>query len=229
MKMLRAAFVLIAAIAVALTASSRVKASFVQKQQDYISVVVLVNVTPAAVGYRSWQKAGNISMRMALRGRGSDRFTDFVRYVPKTEVAQQQADVRVQAEVSPNPKGTMLYYNTPQVVFNQVAGTTQTKSCAYTITVDTPSTTSWTLDDGLSNDFGNGFSGNNLLNNTYVQAATPLPTSTPFIVYPDNNSTWNTKEKSSGMHTYCVDLTLTIPAAAGSGAYSTNAVYTLFF
>lgn len=228
MKLLRAAFVLIAALAIALAASNRVKASFVQTQQDQIGVYVLVNVTPA-VAYHQGPSGDTIAMRMAMRGRGSALFTDTFQKVSPTEVAQQQAGVRVQAEVSPNPKGTLLYSNTPSVPINQVAGTTQTIPCAYTVTVDTPPTTSWTLDDGLSNDFGNGFPGGDLRNNTYLQAATPLPTSTPFIVYPDNNNTWNTKEKSSGMQTYCVTLTLSIPAAAGSGAYSTNAIYTLFY
>lgn len=227
MRSLRVAFVLFAIAAIALAASDRVRAAFAQTLQDQISVEVLVNVTPAAVGFNGAANNGRISMRMAMRARGSDAFTDAVGNGSPMLVAQQQAAVRVQAEVSPNPKGTLLYYNQPLVTFNQVAGTTQTLSCAYTVTVDTPSTTSWTLKDGLSNDFGNGFSGTLLRNNTYI--ATPQPTSTPFVVYPDNNSTWNTKYQSSGMKTYCVTLTLSIPAAAGSGAYSTNAVYSLYY
>lgn len=222
MKILRRVFIGIAVLAVALVTGNRVEAGFVQTQQDQIAVYILVNVTPAPVAYRPQHTDDKIAVRMGLRGRGSTQFTDLI--------AQQQVDVRVQAEVSPNPKATMLYSNVPAVTINQVAGTTQsTVSCVYTVTVDTPSTTSWTLDDGLSNDFGNGFSGTDLANNTYLQGGTPQPTSTPFVVYPDNNNLWNTKEKSTGMHTYCVTLTLSIPAAAGQGAYGTNAIYTLYF
>jgi hypothetical protein len=145
-------------------------------------------------------------------------------------VAQAQSAVRVQANVSPNPNATLLYSNIPAVTINQTAGTTaSTSSCVYTVTVDTASTIAWTLDDGLSGNFTTSWPGGDLANNTYLQSGAPQPTATPFVVYASNNNTWNPKEKSSGMQTYCVTLTLTIPATVPGGAYSTNAIYTLYY
>jgi hypothetical protein len=234
MKAIRRLYVAVLVVSLALALGGRGYA-FLQTQRDQISVYILVNVTPAPLGFRNAIPAPQqIAARMSMRARGGRDESS----VPNFHVgnpgsillAQTQSDVRVQAEVSPNPNATLLYYNNGTVIFNQTAGTTSTLSCAYTITVDTVSTTSWTLKDGLSNDFsGTLFPGNDLANNTYLQGATPNPTSTPFYVYPDNNDTWVTAEASSGMHTYCVDLTLTIPVNVPGGAYSTNAVYTLYF
>lgn len=231
MKLLRAAFVVMLFTAVALCVGGRGKAGFIATQQDQIGVYILVHVTPAPIVYNK-TAGGNekIALRMGVRGRGSQLFTDVFEPVSSNIVAQNQVDVRVQAEVSPNPKGTMLYATPTMVDIYQTAGTTQTTSaCKYTVTVDTPSTTSWTLDDGLGFDFVNGWYGSSLANNTYLQGATPQPTSTPFVVYADDGNKWNTKEKSTGMKTYCVTLTLTIPSTVPQGAYSTNAIYTLFF
>jgi hypothetical protein len=232
MKWLRLTFCALAVIASALVLSARGNASFVQTQRDQIAVYIMVNVTPAPVAYtRPAPSDDRIALRMALRARGSGGFVDVSDASLKRLVAQTQSAVRVQAEVSPNPNATLLYSNQPAVIVNQTAGTTQTlPGCAYTITVDTPSTTSWTLDDGLSNDFVNGsWPGGDLANNTYLQSGLPQPTSTPFVVYSSNNNSWNVKAKSSGMQTYCVTLTLTIPSTIGQGAYTTNAVYTLFY
>jgi hypothetical protein len=114
------------------------------------------------------------------------------------------------------------------VTLTGTAGTTVTQSCAYTITVDTPATTYWTLTDGLSNDFSGSFPGRDLLNNTY-SGATPQPNPIAFVVYPDNNNQPAQLTKAYGTATFCVDLSLTIPSAVPGGAYSTNAVYTLSY
>ena len=230
MNRLRAAFVLFAALAAVVLVGGRGNASFVQTQRDQISVYVLVNVTPAPVVYEpSANSESGIDIRMGLRARGSSNFVDAL---PAQMVAQSTAQhaVRVQAEVSPNPNATLLYSNTPAVTLNATAGTTVTSpACVYTVTVHTLSTTSWTLDDGLSNDFSSTFPGKDLANNTYPQGGTPLATATPFIVYPNNNNTWYAREKSTGVQTYCVTLTLTVPSTVPGGAYSTNAVYTLYY
>jgi len=219
MKSLRAPFVLIAAAAFSVAVGAQALATL-QVQRDQISVTVQVNVTPA-VGMRSPGSPPPIALAMAMRARGSA--PDYVAQ------AQVQSAVRVQTVVSPNPNATLLYYNTPAVVINQTAGTSATYSCAYTITVDKTSA-AWSLDDGLSNDFAApSFPGSDLANNTYVQGATPQPTSTPFVVYPNNNNAWYKFASSIGKKTYCVDLVLTIPSSVAGGAYTTNAVYTLYF
>ncbi len=232
MRRLRLLLMAVAALAVVLISGQRGHASFAQTQRDQISVVVLVNVTPAPLVYAPAhsERGTAISMRMQMRARGSG-----VEGVPNIDigdnvVAQAQSATRVQAEVSPNPNATLLYYNVPQVTMTGTAGTTLTTTCAYTITVHTASTISWTLDDGLSNDFsGTTFPGNSLANNTYIQGGTPQATATPFVVYPNNNNSWFARAKSTGIQTYCVDLTLAIPRAVPGGAYSTNAVYTLYY
>lgn len=231
MNALRASFILFAALAAVLLFGGRGNASFIQTQRDQISVYILVNVTPAPIAYEeSASDDRGIDVRMGLRARGSSSSVDAL---PAGMVAQSNAQhaVRVQAEVSPNPNATLLYSNTPAVSLNAVAGTTVTSPvCAYTVTVHTLATTSWTLDDGLSNDFsGSTFPGKDLANDTYPQTGTPLATATPFIVYPNNNNTWYAREKSSGVQTYCVTLTLTVPSTVQAGAYSTNAVYTLYY
>ncbi|HEY9181256.1 MAG TPA: hypothetical protein VIO32_11095 [Candidatus Baltobacteraceae bacterium] len=236
MTRLRWTFVGLMAFVIALTLGQPGQSAFLQTQRDQIAVVVLVNVTPA-VAYEPGNvpvpaQRGSIAIASHIRrARGSDALTDAPDFKIGNAVAQAQSAVRVQASVSPNPNATLLYSNVPDVTINQTAGTTATTPvCVYTVTVDTPPTTSWTLDDGLSGDFiANTWPGKDLSNNTYLQAGTPQPTATPFIVYAGNNSSWNPKEKSSGMQTYCVTLTLTIPSTVPGGAYSTNAIYTLYF
>jgi hypothetical protein len=236
MTRLRLLLTIIGGLAIVLVTGQRGHASFAQIQRDQISVVVLVNVTPAPLTYDPVKSEGidrsaGIALRMQMRARGggAEGMPNFD--IGDNVVAQAQSATRVQAEVSPNPNATLLYYNVPQVTINGTAGTTVvTPACAYTITVHTTSTISWTLDDGLSNDFsGATFPGNSLANNTYIQTATPQPTATPFVVYPNNNNSWFARAKGTGVQTYCVTLTLNIPRAVPGGAYSTNAVYTLYY
>ena len=231
MNRLRWMLAAVAIAAVGLVLGGRGDAAFLQQQRDQIAVYILVNVTPAPVVYAPQSGEGRMSLRMGLRARGSSRFVDAGPLELRRLVAQTQSAVRVQAEVSPNPNATLLYSNVPNVTINQTAGTTQTTAaCIYKVTVDTLSTTKWTLKDGLSNDFVVGsWSGKDLSNNFYLQSGSPQAAATPFIVYPDNNNTWNTKTSNSGMQTYCVTLTLTVPANIGQGAYTTNAIYTLYY
>lgn len=229
MRSLRIAFLALGTIAVALMAAGRVNA-FLQTQRAQIAVHIVVDVTPA-VAYVPGARPDRIDARMALRARGSARLVDSFSGGPLVIGQSQQSAVRVQAIVSPNPTATLLYWNVPTYPISQVAGTTATYSCAYTITVDTAATRSWTLKDGLSADFisSSAWSGTTLYNNTYLQSGAPQPAATPFVVYPDNNNTWNTKEVTSGMQTYCVSLTLTIPVSVPGGTYGTDAVYTLYY
>lgn len=232
MTRLRWAFCGLLVVAAAILAAQPGRSAFMQTQRDQISVLILVNVTPAPVVYEPPASAPlHIAAHMLGRARGSDNFVDVPDAGLTNMVAQAQSAVRVQANVSPNPNATLLYANAPAVTINQTAGTTATTpACVYTVTVDTAPTTSWTLDDGLSGDFINTtWPGKDLSDNTYLQAGTPQPAATPFIVYANNNNTWNPREKSTGMRTYCVTLTLTIPSSVPGGAYSTNAIYTLYY
>lgn len=234
MNKLRWAFATVVALVVALTLGQPGRSAFLQTQRDQIAIFIQVNVTPAPIVYRSARQAPiTIAAHFLSRGRGSSQLVDAPNLRLGDMVAQSQAQsaVRVQASVSPNPNATLLYSNVPTVIINQTAGTTATTPvCVYTVTVDTLSTTSWTLDDGLSGDFiKTNWLGSSLANNTYLQAGTPQPTATPFIVYATNNNSWNPKEKASGMQTYCVTLTLSIPATVPGGTYSTNAIYTLYY
>lgn len=234
MTRLRWLFVTCMAVTIALIVAQPGQGAFLQTQRDQISVLILVNVTPAPLAYKQDSHQGatfHIAAHFLSKGRGSSGLVDVPNFDLGDAVADAQSAVRVQANVSPNPNATLLYSNTPAVTINQTAGTTATTpACVYTVTVHTLSTTSWTLDDGLSGDFiASTWPGKNLGNNTYSQAGTPQATATPFIVYSSNNNTWNPKEKSTGVQTYCVTLTLTIPSSVPEGAYSTNAIYTLYY
>jgi hypothetical protein len=223
----RAAVALAIVVLGAVILSSRSHASLAQMQRDQISIAVLVNVTPAA-GYVPPPQAPPVIAKLALReARGSDQNVDAIVSPGGDLVAQasQQKPIKVMAQVTPNPNATLLYGNLPMVQMTGTAGTTIQQTCIYTVTVHTTITT-WTLREGLSGDFSGSFPGTDLANNSYIQGATPQPTSTPFIVYP---TSWSVLAQNGGIKTYCVDLSLTIPAAVPGGTYSTNAVYTLYY
>ena len=204
---LRPYFLLLALAAFVIAGGTQALAVF-QSQRAQISVNIQVNVTPAPLAYNG--PGAPFPLNIALQS--------------------AQSALRVQAVVSPNPNATLLYYNNPQFVINQTAGTTATYTCAYTVTVDKTSSAFWNLYDGLSSDFsGSSFPGSDLSNNTYVQAGSPNPKATPFVVYPDNNNSWFKRASATAPTIYCVDLTLAIPSSVPGGAYSTNAVYTLYF
>lgn len=185
------------------------------KTQDQISVTVVVNVTPAPIA------------RAASRGWGSQPNVDALVPVVQLAANTPQQAVRVEAQVTPNPNATELYSDQPVVTLNGTAGTSVNVPCAYHVTVDKASTVHWQLDHGVTSDFAPAFPGKNLANNTYVTS--PNPTATPFAVYADDGGTWTLVAAGTGMQTYCVDLTVTVPASVAGGTYSTNAVYTLLF
>lgn len=237
MKRIHVAFALLFLGVMALAFNQPVQASFVQ-QRDQISIAILVNVTPAPVALRtiptSDQSARTIVAHISLRGASPAIERVFeaqsLQFEPGSyEVAQtNQKAVKVEAEVSPNPNATLLYSNQNSIVVNAVAGTTVAVPCAYQVTVDTTKTY-WQLYDGLSNDFAGSFPGGDLANNTHLSGATPQPTATPFFVYPDNSDRWALRVTSGLQKTYCVDLTLSVPVSVAQGAYSSNAVYTLYY
>jgi len=206
--------------------------------QSQIAITIVVNVTPSPIAYdpvaapaaRNTQPV--ITSSLALRAGPPALRREFaaesLQFEPgSTVVAQAQSPLLVQAEVTPNPKATLLYSNGGSVVINAIAGSTVQVPCAFTVTVDT--TSSWSLDEGLSSDFASDFSGTTLANDTFVNSATPLPTSTPYVVYADDGSKWSLAASGDKMTTYCVTLTLTVPGSIPGGTYSSNAVYSLYY
>jgi hypothetical protein len=227
----KACFALFALIAIGIVLAAPSHGALSQQQRTQQSVYILVNVTPAPLVYDGQQlrTSSAISARIALRAKGSEPSVDSEAALDMGSLVAQSAPqqaVRVQAEVTPNPNATLLVTNQQSIVINAVAGTTVKQSCAYTITSNAAAIASWTIRQGLSSDFASGFAGNNLANDSYLTSATPQPTSTPFIVYP---SSWTVMASSGNVKSYCVDLTLTVPKTVPGGAYSTNAVYTLYY
>lgn len=241
MKQLRKGLVAVfiaAAFAAMLGGHSR--AGVAQSQRAQVAVSILINVTgvakssviapqgPEAIALS--ENSPVLAAHIALRAKGSHRGVDSIfGNADSVLVAQQQAQsaVKVEAEVSPNPTATELYSNTPDVVMNGTAGTTVTQSCAYQVTVHT-TISSWTLRDGLSQNPSSGstsFPGPDIAHNDYV-GSTPHPSASPFIVYP---TAWANVATASDVQVYCVDLSVKIPSTTPTGAYSTNAVYTLYW
>jgi hypothetical protein len=243
-------FLIVAGFAIlALVLAQPVKAT-IATQQAQIGFTIIVNVTPSPMPTPTPLLLGDARQQaQPASGRPSIGTVSLRRITPDlarsfhaenlqfeggaTLVAQAQVQhsVLVQAEVTPNPKATILYTDVggsggSSVTLNQIAGTTEQYACAFTVTVDM--TTAWSLEQGLSADFAAGFPGKDLANNTYKNSATPMPTSTPYVVYPDDGSEWSLMATGSSMTTYCVTLTLTIPGTTDEGTYSTNAIYTLF-
>jgi hypothetical protein len=235
----------------ALVLAQPVKAT-IATQQAQIGFTIIVNVTPSPMpsatptppllGYALQQaqstggrpSIGSLSLRRVTPDLARSFHAESLQFEGGSTLvaqAQVQHSVLVQAEVTPNPKATILYTQVggsggSSVTLNQVAGTTEQYACAFTVTVDM--VTAWSLEQGLSADFASGFPGKDLANDTYKNSATPLPTSTPYVVYPDDGSEWSLMATGSAMTTYCVTLTLTIPGTTEEGTYSTNAIYTLF-
>lgn len=197
----------------------------IQTQRAQIAVTVIVDVTPAPLA--------RVAPGVPAPWMGSVAFSggmhaESLQFSP-TLVAQATptpASVKVEAEVSPNPAGTLLTSDQNAVEFPATAGTTVTKTCAYHITVSTTST-NWQLKDGVYTDFSSSFPGSDLANNTYLSAPSPAPT--PFVVYATDGHNWALRTVNSGKKTYCVDLSVTVPAAVPQGSYSTNAIYTVYF
>lgn len=219
----------------AVLAALPVVASAFVSQQEQIAVTIVVNVTPAPTAMLplgSTHDGSGIVAALSVRGHRffQQRFSSEAIHFSPDLVAQAvptaQGAVKVEAEVSPNPNATTLYSDQNVVTINGTAGTTVTVPCAYHVIVDTTKTY-WQLEHGLSNDFAGSFPGSDLANNTHVAA--PNATATPFVVYANDGGKWALISTSAGAKTYCVDLTLTIPLVVAQGAYSSNAVYTLFY
>lgn len=224
-------------------------------QQAQLGITILINVTPNPLGYnQSHSATGDVIVaRARLRGASPALERAFeaqsLQFLPESPgaitVAQAQKSVRVDAEVTPNPTGTLLTTNAPgsTVIVNAEAGIEVAYQCVYQVTVDT-TVKAWQIKEGLATNFFNGslsFPGGDVRNNTYVASAaappvpplptmSPIPTSTPFTVYATNGGVWTQFGTSwSGTETFCVDLVLNIPIATPGGVYGSNAIYTLFY
>jgi hypothetical protein len=207
-----------------------------QQAQIFIDVVVQVVGTPIAYVPHQAPAVGNVPVIASLALR---RLTPQLQRTFRAEnlhfdgetstvVAQAQNPLLVQAEVSPNPKATILVSNVPTVTVTAAPGQTVAiaPTCALTVTVNMSS--AWSLQEGVSNDFSATFPGKDLGNNTYINSDTPQPTSTPYIVYADDGDVWSAVGSGGSITTYCVNLTVSVPAGVTDGIYSTNAVYTLY-
>jgi hypothetical protein len=225
-------------LVLALVLAQPVKAT-IATQQDQIVITIVVNVTPSPLAYNPQQTPAQADAKPVISGMSLERVAPAAQREFRAEglhfagdsstlvaQAQVQHGALVQSEVTPNPKATLLYSNVTSVEINAIAGTTVQVPCAFTVTVDMNST--WSLEEGITNDFAAGFPGTDLANNTFVNSATPKPTATPYVVYADDGSSWSVLGTGAVMTTYCVTLTLTVPSATSAGAYSTNAIYTLF-
>jgi hypothetical protein len=208
----------------------------IQTQQAQIVVNVVVQVVGTPVGYVPHQGSGQITVASALQRAAPSVQRAFsaeglhFEGDSSTLVAQAQVQhsVLVQAEVTPNPKGTILVTNVPNVTMTAAPGQTVQLLPACSLTVTVNMTTAWSLEEGVTSDFASGFPGKDLANDTYKNSATPLPTSTPYIVYADDGSVWSGLGSGTAITTYCVNLTVTVPLTVTDGTYVTNAVYTLF-
>ncbi|HTV92799.1 MAG TPA: hypothetical protein VMG98_08800 [Verrucomicrobiae bacterium] len=244
MKRLQVFLVAAGCMMLALVLAQPVKAT-IQTQQMQISIDVSVQVvgTPV-VGYVPHQapaQAGVPSIAAALRRASPSLEHAFhaegLRFEgDSTLVAQAtppQHSVLVQAEVTPNPKGTILVSNVPDVMMTAAPGQTVTLMPACYLTVSVNMSTAWSLEEGVATlltDSASGATlpGTALANNTYKNSGTPQPAATPYIVYATDGSVWSGLASGTAITTYCVNLTVTVPATAADGTYTTYAVYTLF-
>ena len=214
---LRLGFFLIAIAATLCALPGRLLA--LQLQRAQVTVYVQVNVTPGPYGYEAHR-------RLAKGGGGGALSPRSVAQV----MPSSQAAVPVQANVQPNPSGTLLTVTPSFISISAQAGAGPALfPCMYTIAVNTAATQNWSLESGLSADFSASFNGKNLAQSLYA-GAPPVPeTYTAFTVYPDNNNAWALTATGTGSKVLCVDLQLTIPVTVLSGTYGSSAVYTLYY
>jgi len=245
-------FLLIFAIAAAIPVASN---ATIQTERAQIAISITITVT-APVGVALPSHAGDdeavtgrsgivASLQLDPKERPNKHYAaENLVFDTHNAVAQNQGSIGVQAEVTPNPSGTMLYGNNCQgtsptsgqcgsVAITQTSGTTEVYHCIYEVVIDTTEA-SWTLDNGLYTDFepqgsGSGdIPGGDVAYNGYLSTGTPKPTATPFIVYSDG-AAWVSFAANADAATYCVDLTVTIPASTAVGTYGSQAVYTLYY
>lgn len=213
--MAQRAFLALVVAASILLVQTRTNAGFIQQQRAQGSVYIEVNITPNPLGYHPRTIAYDAS-----------RMQDAA-----SVVAANQGSVPVQANVTPNPTGTLLQMNPPVATVSQMAGTTSTVTCAFQVQVTT-TVTRWTLDTALSSDFtgsAGSFPGKDMSFSQYEFSPPSPQTWTPYVVYAQNNNSYQATVTAGGSHTYCVDLQLTSPISTPGGSYSTNAVYTVFY
>ncbi len=236
MKRFQLLSIAVGALIIGLVFAQPVKAT-IQTQQSQIIIPIFVQVIGTPIGYAPHQAPGQMTIASTLdraapalqrtyRAEGLHFASDDSTLVAQ---AQVQHSVLVQAEVTPNPKGTILVSNYPSVSVTAAPGQTVKvlPACYFQVTVNM--STAWSLEEGITSDLSGGtFPGKDIANDTYKLAATPLPTSTPYIVYADDGGVWSGLASGTAITTYCVDLTVTVPLAVPDGNYSTNAVYTLF-
>ena len=227
-------------VALAIFALAPLAVQAFQTQRSQVAVTIIINATPNPLGMSGPPApASAIAVTARLHNAPAEVERQFeaeaqqLHFMPRDPVmiAQNvQHSVRVEASVAPNPLGTLLYSDQSAVTVNAEAGIATAVSCAYHVTVHT-TITSWTLKHGLSNDFSDGaghtFVGGSVANNTYV--TTPNATATPFVVYSTDGGTWANIGIGSGIRTYCVDLTVTMPITTPQGTYSSNAIYTIYY
>jgi hypothetical protein len=245
LKPLLAAFAVLVAVPIVVDAT-------IQTQRAQQPISITINVTADLGADPVPSQSGGASGIVAKLTRGALVAPSFqaenVAFQTHDMIAQatNQGSILVRAEVSPNPSGTLLYGNDCSnppaapvpgqcsgVSITQAAGSKTVYHCIYEVVVDTTQA-SWTLDSGLFTDFfpqgsGSGeIAGTNVGYNGYISTATPKPTATPFIVFSDGTN-WTTFAANADAKTYCVDLTVTIPAATAVGTYGSQAVYTLYY
>ncbi len=235
MKRLQLLIIAVGALVLALVLAQPVKAT-IQTQQAQIAITIVVPVAGTPIAYVPHQVpahgqpvVSSIGLRRAASALRRPFRAEALQFGSNIVAqAQVQNPLLVQAEVTPNPKATILISNTPSYTFNPgvAPGSIVHATCAFTVTVNMSS--AWSLEEGITSDFSSTFLGKDLANDTYKNAATPLPTSTPYIVYADDGKVWSGLASGTAITTYCVDLTVTVPAATTDGVYFTNAVYTLF-
>jgi hypothetical protein len=203
------------------------------QQRDQIAVTIVINVTPNPLGYHSGSdSAAGIIGALSLHDSGMKKMrfqAEALHFVPGASdvAAGNQAPLKVEANVSPNPLATLLYSDQNQVTVNATAGGAPVKiTCAYHVTVSTTQTY-WQLKDGLYSDFSSLLPGRDLSRVSYVSA--PASSPTPFPVFLDNGGVWAALDTNQLSKTYCVDLLLTVPGTVPGGTYSSNAVYTLYY
>ena len=209
---------LAAAAAFALTFPARSDAFQSLKVQRAISLVITVQ---APVAFAPFGLPGI--------GIGSAAFASLPQSAPVL-VAGTQGSAKVNANVVADPNAGLLALNKTTYGMTQTSGTTVTYSCAFTFQVGEPSTTSWSVDDGLASDFGSGFPAADVAWTTYSSPgpAPASPTWTNYINYYTNNNTWQLTAHAYGSLTNCVDLRVAVPAGLAPGQYSATAVYSLY-
>lgn len=238
MKRLQISLIAAGLMMLALVLAQPVKAT-IQSEQAQLLLNVSVQVVGTPVGYVPHQASGQMTIASTLRRAAPSIQRAFnaegIHFEGDSSLvaqAQVQHSVLVQAEVTPNPKGTILVSNVPNVAMTAAPGqtvTTTSSPCALTVSVNMSS--AWSLEEGAATAMTSGtstFPNTALANNTFLNSGTPRPAATPYIVYASDGNVWSGLASGSTITTYCVVLSIAVPATAVDGTYSTTVVYTLY-